>query len=323
MYKCLIQKDIGQFPLLLSKDISADNIEPVIDIKAASLNHRDLWITKGRYAKIRLPVVLGSDGAGLYEGMRVLTQPGMGWGNNNESWQGTNYEIIGMPNDGTFAEKFCIPRRYIHAIPDHLSYEEAAALPLAGLTGWRALMSKGCPVAGEKVLINGIGGGVALMVFIFAKALGLEIYVTSSEKEKIAKAINMGAKGGVLYSQENHLKILKEMSGGIDIIIDSAGGDSFSGFLDLCNPGARIVMYGGTLGNINNLSPQKIFWKQVSIYGTTMGSDQEFSEMLNFVDINQVRPVIDSVYDLNDYKKAFERMESGKQFGKILIRIAD
>ena len=321
MYKCLIQKEIGKYPQLEVKYIPEGYDGPVIEMKAAALNHRDLWITQGKYARIKLPVVLGSDGSGIYEGKRVLAQPGMNWPPGSP-WQSKDYQIVGMPGDGTFAEKFAIPERYIHPMPAHLSFEEGAALPLAGLTGWRALVTKGSPKTGDKILINGIGGGVALTIFTFAKAMGLEIYVTSGDHQKIDKAIRLGAKGGVLYTNENYVDELIEMSGGIDIILDSAGGNGLGSLLNLCNPGARIVLYGGTLGQIS-LSPQKLFWKQISIHGTTMGSDQEFQEMLDFVTKHEVRPVIDSVYPLHQSELAFQRMQKGQQFGKIDFHIAD
>ncbi len=289
-----------------------------IKIQASALNHRDLWIIKGLYAGIKYPIILGSDGMGLYREKKVLINPGQYWGE-NEKVQSKNFKILGLPDHGTMADYVFTDKQFIYDVPTHLTDTEAASLPLGGLTAYRALFVKGEAKKGEKILISGIGGGVALFVLQFANAIGMEIYVTSSSDEKIEKAISLGAKGGVNYNNKNWEKQLIEISAGIDLIIDSASGEGFKKFLNIINPGGKIVIYGGTRGKINELIPQIIFWKQITISGTTMGSDRDFKTMLKFVEEHKIHPIIDSVYKMEDQENAFKRMESGKQFGKIVL----
>ncbi len=289
-----------------------------IKITASALNHRDLWIVKGQYAGIKYPIILGSDGMGIYKGRRVIINPGQYWGQ-DEKVQSKNFRILGLPDHGTMADYVYTDEQFIYDVPSHLSDIEASALPLGGLTAYRAMFVRGKAQKGEKILISGIGGGVALFALQFAKAAGMEIYVTSSSDEKIEKAKSLGAKGGVNYNSEDWAKQLIDISGGIDLIIDSAAGEGFKNYLKIINPGGRIVIYGGTRGKIKELIPQIVFWKQLSILGSTMGSDKDFREMLKFVEEHKIHPVIDSVYKIEDQKEAFQKMESGEQFGKIIL----
>jgi zinc-binding alcohol dehydrogenase/oxidoreductase len=292
-----------------------------VDIKAAALNHRDLWISKGEYAGIRFPTILGSDGAGVYNGREVIINPSLSWGKKQDA-QGRDFSILGLPHNGTFAEKVAVPAKNLVDKPKHLSWEQAAALPLAGVTAWRVLFSRCGLKKGEKVLVSGAGGGVALFVIQFAIAAGAEVWVTSGSNEKIAKAILMGVIGGVNYREDDWDKQLKTQAGGFDIVIDSAAGDQFPKLVGLCNPGGRLGIYGGTQGKINNLAPQVIFWKQVSILGSTMGSDRDFGQMIRFVQNHQIIPVVDSVFALKDGNDALARMKSGAQFGKIVLKVS-
>jgi D-arabinose 1-dehydrogenase-like Zn-dependent alcohol dehydrogenase len=289
-----------------------------IKIIASALNHRDLWIIKGQYAGIKYPIILGSDGMGIYLSKRVIINPGQYWGD-NENVQSKNFKILGLPDHGTMADYVYTDRQFIYDVPSHLSDIELSALPLGGLTAYRAMFSRGKAKAGEKILIAGIGGGVALFVLQFAIAMKMEVYVTSSSEEKIEKAKSLGAKGGVNYNNTDWAKQLNDMSGGIDIIIDSAAGEGFNNYLKIINPGGRIVIYGGTRGKIKDIIPQIVFWKQISILGSTMGSDKDFKNMLAFVEKYKIKPVIDSVFAIEDQIEAFKRMESGKQFGKIVL----
>lgn len=302
------------------KNLVADKKNRVVTLKAAALNHRDLWITKGQYAGIQFPTILGSDGAGICDGQEVIINPSLNWGK-NERFQGPNYSILGLPVNGTFAEEVLVPNANILPKPEHLSMEEAAALPLAGLTAWRVLHTRCQVKKGEKVLISGIGGGVALFVLQFAVAAGAEVWVTSSSDEKIKKAIRMGANAGINYYNTDWDKQLRQQAGGFDVIIDSAAGDQFAKLVGLSNVGGRLGIYGGTLGKINGLSPQLIFWKQMSIHGSTMGSSKEFGQMLQFVAKHEIVPVVDSVFDLADGNDALALMNFGGQFGKIVLRV--
>ncbi len=293
--------------------------EVVVDVKAAALNHRDIFITKGLYPGITFPCVMGSDGVGEYKGQTFILNPNHDWGT-DERVQSKGYHILGSPTYGTFAEQVVVGKDKLHIKPDHLTIEQAAALPLAGLTAYRAVFSRGRLKAGEKVLISGIGGGVALFACQFAIAVGAEVWVTSSKPEKIEKATELGAKGGALYTNEGWEKALKRGGGGFDLIIDSAGGSGFNDLINIANPAGRISIYGGTRGKMT-ISPQKLFWKQLDILGSTMGSDQDFTDMVAFVNSHKIVPVVDAVYPLGQLNEALERMDKGLQFGKIVVRM--
>jgi NADPH:quinone reductase-like Zn-dependent oxidoreductase len=289
-----------------------------VEIKAASLNHRDVWITQGMYPGITFPTILGSDGAGLAAGRPVLINPSIGWGN-HPAYQDKQYQILGMPKHGTLAGRVAVPAAQLYDMPPHLSFEQAAAIPLAGLTAYRAVFSKGQVRRDDRVLITGIGGGVALFALLFAQAAGAEVYVSSGHDEKLDSAIGLGAKAGVNYHHENWAKELQQRSGGIDLVIDGAGGQGLQAIMKICSPGARLVLYGGGQGAVPELSPQLIFWKQLSILGTSMGTDAEFAAMLALINQHQLVPVVDEVYPLSEGKAAFRRMHEGKQFGKIVL----
>jgi len=296
--------------------------EVIVEIKAAALNRRDWWISTGKYPKIELPVIPGSDGAGEYEGKRVLLYPVLDWGTQS-GFQSELTRILGMPQNGTFAEKICIPTQNLFRIPDHLSFEEAAALPLAGVTAFRCLFSKGNLQASQKVLISGIGGGVASLAALFALAAGAEVWVTSSDEKKIARAIQLGCKGGLLYTKSNWESDLKAKSGFFNLIIDGSGGPSFNKFLRICDRGGRIIMYGGTQGAITDLHPYSIFWKQISIIGSTLGTRNEFYDMLQFIALHRIRPIIDTVFPLSEGNEALHRMKHQHHMGKIILSIGE
>lgn len=293
-----------------------------VNLYAAALNKRDDFILKGLYPGIKNNVILGSDGAGYSEGQKVLINPGLNWGS-NESYQSDDFQILGMPNHGTFADKINIPSSNIRSIPPHLSMEEAAALPLAGVTAYRAVFTKGDLLEGQKILVTGGGGGVALTCIQFAIATGAGVFATTSSAEKIKKLSEMGVSFIANYQEENWDKGLKSESGLFDLIIDGAGGDGLAKLIGLLKPGGKLVIYGGTKGKSNDISPQLIFWRQLHLMGTSMGSISDFQNMLHFVKAHQIRPVIDSVFELKDYEKAFERMRSGSHFGKIVLKVQE
>lgn len=304
--------------------------EVLVNIKAAALNHRDVWIQRGQYANLRYPIILGSDGCGIVceigEGVddrwlskEVIINPGMNWGN-NPAFQGPSFKILGLPDNGCFAEYVKVPVEYVYEKPAYLSYEEAAAIPLAALTGYRALFTKGHLQPGDNVLLTGIGGGVALLMLQMALAIGAKVYVTSGDDEKIEKAKKLGASGGVNYTTEGWHKLLQVFTEGFDVIVDSAAGDGFKNFIDLSKAGARIVFFGGTRGAISSLNPQKIFWKQLTISGTTMGTQDEFRKMLALFEQHHIHPVIDETFPFADAEKAIQKMAGGNHFGKIVLK---
>jgi zinc-binding alcohol dehydrogenase/oxidoreductase len=305
--------------------------EVLIQVKAASINHHELWTLKEKPALENQSRILGSDGAGIIAGAgsavsnfkagdKVIINPSINWGTNPRV-QGPRFEILGDARQGTFAEYISVHQRYIHHLPGHLSFEEAAAIPLAGLTAYRALFTRGEVGRNNKVLITGIGGGAALFALTFAVAAGAEVFVTSGDQSKIQKAIGMGANGGVNYKENKWQEGLKETAGGFDVIIDSAAGKGFADLAALANPGARIVLFGRTAGMIPGLDPKLIFWKQLSIHGSTMGTEKEFSEMIAFVNEKKIRPVIDSVFALNEIHVAFAKMDTGNHFGKLVLTL--
>ncbi len=295
--------------------------EVLVHLKAAALNRRDYFITQGLYPGITLPLILGSDGAGVAEGRKVIINPNINWGDNPD-YQSYEYNILGLPKNGTFAEYVLVAESQLADKPAHLTWEQAAALPLAGMTAYRALFTKGRLGPGERVLITGAGGGVALFAIQFALAAGAEVYVTSGSSAKIEQAKAFGVAGGVNYHEEDWPKQLATLADSFDVILDSAGGAGFTPLLKLCKPGARVVIYGGTLGRIPEVSPQIIFWKQISIMGSTMATDEEFAQMVQFVNKQQIMPIVDSVYPLAEGQQAFAKMADNKQFGKIVLKIA-
>lgn len=292
----------------------------VVDLKAAALNRRDYWITKGLYPGLTFPTVLGSDGCGTYEGKTVIINPTIGWGD-DERFPDDGYNILGLEHYGTFAQRVAVPKSGIHPKPAHLTDEQAAALPLAGVTAYRSLISHCRAKSGEKVLISGIGGGVASFAFQFAVAIGAEVYVTSGSEEKIGKAMEMGAAGGVNYKDTDAMKSLGKQVGGFDVVIDSAGGAGFNLLLRMCAKGARVGVYGGTLGNWDGINVPNVFFKQLSIFGSTMGSDQDFGDMLALVNKHKIVPEVDRVLGLEEGNEALALLKTNPQFGKIVLEI--
>lgn len=330
--KAIILEELNQ-PLSV-KETTLPELAPheaLVKVHAAAFNHRDLWIQKGQYAGIRFPIILGSDGSGIVQkvgtavgqnwvGKEVIMNPSMNWGNDPRV-QAKDYVILGTPHNGTFAEYVKTDARLLFEKPEHLSFEQAAALPLAGLTGFRALMKRAAAKSGETVLITGIGGGVALQCVQFAIAAGCNTYVTSGDDSKLAQAIKMGAKGGANYKTADWDKELKKQSGGFDAIVDSSGGDTFAKLVDMAKPAGRIAMYGATLGAFSSGVPAKIFWKQIDILGSTMGNDEEFAEMVTFVNHHKIVPMVDSVFPMEEAQAAVEKMAKGEQLGKIVLKI--
>jgi NADPH:quinone reductase-like Zn-dependent oxidoreductase len=309
--------------------------EVLVQVKAAALNHRDVWIIQGLYAKIKLPVILGSDGSGIVaevgegvdpalKGKAVIINPALQWGDNVRVQQ-KQFKILGMPDNGTQADYVVVPAANIVEMPDHMTFEEAAALPLAGLTGYRALFTQGQLKKKELILITGIGGGVAAVTLQMAAAAGGQIYVTSGDDSKIERAIQMGAKRGVNYRKSDWSASLKEFTegNGFDLIIDSAGGPGFQELIDLVKPGGRIITFGATVGTPGDINLRKVFWNQIRIQGTTMGSPEDFQKMINFVSSNKIHPVIHAVHGLSDYLNAYTEMKKGLQFGKIVLQVAE
>ncbi len=324
--------DAADAPLQL-KDVPAPVPGPgeaVVAVGAAALNHRDLWIQKGQYAGLKFPIILGSDGCGKvanvgagvdggWLGREVIINPGLDWGSRPVA-QADMFRILGLPDDGTFAEQVRVPVSALVEKPAHLDIQHAAALPLAGLTAYRALFSRARLQPGERVLVTGVGGGAALFALQFAVAAGARVFVTSGSDDKLRRATELGASGGVNYQQTDWDKQLKSQAGGgFDVTIDSAGGDGFLKLLDLAAPGGRIAFFGATRGNPSGFDMRRVFWKQLSVLGTTMGSPDDFTAMVCFVNEKGITPLADHVFPLAEGNAAFGAMESAAQFGKIVL----
>jgi NADPH:quinone reductase-like Zn-dependent oxidoreductase len=332
--RAIVLRSLGSPDVLQFEDVP-DPVpgagEAVVRLRAAALNHRDVWIRKGQYAGIKTPIILGSDGAGevtalgdgvdpKWRGRHVIINPSFNFGD-DERAQGPEFQILGLPRDGTYAELVRVPATALHDKPAHLSFEEAAALPLASLTAYRALVPRAHVQSGETVVVTGIGGGVATCALLFAVRLGARVYVTSGSDAKLESARAHGAAGGVNHSDADWPKALQALIGGRpDVIIDGAGGDTFNKALDLVTPGGRVVSYGATLGAVPNLEVRRIFWKQLNVLGSTMGSPRDFAAMLQLY-ADGLRPVIDGVLPLDQAAAAHRRMEEGQQFGKIVLKI--
>ena len=294
--------------------------ERLVRIRAAAFNRRDVFITQGLYPGIDLPRTLGSDGAGFLEesGEEVVIDPMLGWGDDPRVWR-SDASILGMPHDGTFAQYVAVPSGNIYPKPPHLSMEEAAAIPLAGLTAYRATFTRGELRAGETMLIPGIGGGVQTFVLLFAKAAGARAIVTSGSEAKLERARALGADVTINYARNpDWQKQLKR--GEVDLVVDSSGGDTINKALGLVRPGGRVVLYGGTrLEATVRIFP--IFWNHLDIRGTSMGSPSDFRAMLDLVTKHEIRPAIDHVYPMNDVVAAAQRLAQGDQFGKVVLSI--
>lgn len=294
--------------------------ETLVRLHAAALNHRDVFITHGRYPDIRLPGVLGADGCGEAAGRRVVIDPTIGWGDDERVWQ-PHARILGMPRDGTFAQYVCVPNENVYRTPDHLSDEEGAALPLAGVTAFRALFARGELREGETVLVTGIGGGVQSLALLFAKACGARVAVTSGSDQKLNRAQALGADATANYRTDSDWhKTLSKSIGPVDLVVDSAGGESLAKALSIVRRGGRAVTYGATAGNVD-LRMFSVFWHQLDIRGTSMGSPEDFKKMLHFTEKHRLKPVVDRVFEMHDVVAAAERMDQAEQFGKIVLRI--
>jgi zinc-binding alcohol dehydrogenase/oxidoreductase len=311
--------DASSFSITTIPDPLPGPGEIAVTVLAAALNRRDQWIRDGKYAKIDLPAVLGSDACGLTaDGRRVVINPSFNWGDDPRA-QGHGFHILGMPTQGTLAQRITVPEANVHTAPSHLSDLQAAALPLAGVTAYRSVVVRGMVRPDETVLVTGIGGGVATLAMAMALACGARVYVSSGSQSKLDKAIALGAAGGVLYTDPQWPKQLTEMAGPIDVAIDSAAGAPMNDVTSVMRPGGRIVVYGATLGTVPQMNMHRVFWKQLTIMGSTMGTPDDFAAMLRFVETHRIVPVIDSVFPFADAVSAFERIRMSDQFGKIVV----
>ena len=308
--------------------------EVVVKVHAAALNRRDVFVTRGMYPGAKqeaLPITLGSDGSGEVvargegaggpdEGTEVVVNPALHWGE-DPAVPGKEYRILGLPDEGTFAQFVKVPGDHVFPKPSHLSHEEAAAIPLGALTAYRALVTRGQVQQGETVVVPGIGSGVATFVVQMAAALGARVFVTSGSDEKIEKVKEIGAEGGVNYNNEDWSRELKGMAGGVDLSVDHVGGEAFDALVSLAAPGGRIVTFGATAGPKVTVVMPRIFLKHLTVLGTAMGTPEEFGAMLDLYAENGLRPLINETFPLEEATAAMGHMEEGAGIGKIVLDV--
>ena len=279
--------------------------EVLVRLRAASLNHLDIWIRKGLPSVLK-PRILGADGAGIREdtGERVVINPGLE--------HGDVITVVGEHTDGTHAELIAVPESLLYPIPDSLSFEEAAAFPLVFETSWRMLVTKAAMQPEEWVLVWGIGGGVATASLAIAKALGARVVVTSSSDEKLARARELGADATVNHATEDVAARVKELTdGGVHVVVETVGADTWATSLGVCRPAGRVVVCGATSGPNPPANLHRLWWKQLTVYGSTMGTRADFEAVLDLVTSGRAKPVIDEVVPLSEARAAHERLERG------------
>jgi NADPH:quinone reductase-like Zn-dependent oxidoreductase len=300
--------------------------EVLVRVHASALNHLDIWIRKG-LPSVPKPRILGADGAGvvaalgdgvtgLEPGDRVVLNPGVEAG-------GGQIHVIGEHGDGTNAELIAVPATNVHPIPEGLSFEEAAAFPLVFETAYRMLVTRAELREDEWVLAWGIGGGVSTAALAIAKALGARVLVTSSSDAKLERAQELGADATVNHTTGDVRAAAKDATGGrgIDVVIESVGEATWATSLQVAAPGGRITVCGATSGPNPPAALHRVWWKQLSILGSTMGTGEDFAGAYELVASGRALPVVDSVLPLEEIRTAHERLEAGEQLGKIVLTI--
>jgi len=294
----------------------------LVRLRAASLNHLDIWVRKGLPSAPK-PRILGADGAGVVEvagngfeaGQRVVINPGV--------IENGRMHVVGEAMDGTHAELVAIAARNVYPIPDELSFEEAAAFPLVFETAYRMLVTKARLQEGETVFVWGIGGGVATAVLAIAKAHGARVIVTSSSDAKLARARELGADGMIDHATEDVRARMKELTDGrgADVVVETVGDATWKTSLEVAATQGRIVVCGATTGPNPPAGLHRIWWKELVVHGSTMGSAGDFEACLELVTSGRARPVVDEVVPLSEARAAHERLEAGEQLGKIVFSV--
>ncbi len=311
-----------------------------VRIRAGALNHLDIFVRAGIPGiSLALPHVMGSDGAGVVDavgpgvtrvkpGDEVVLNPGIHCGACEFCLRGEHslcvtFHLLGEHIWGTFAEYVVAPETNAFPKPPGLSWEESAAFPLTFLTAWRMLVTKAKAKPGESLLIIGIGGGVSLAALAIGKMLGLTVGVTSGSAEKIRRAKEAGADFGIDHGAVDFARETRKITGkrGVDIVLDSVGKATWKLSIASLARGGRLLTCGATTGPDPGEDIGRIFWNQLTVMGSTMGTHAEFADMLRMVSGGRIRPVVDSVFPLPEAKEAQRRLEEKKQFGKIVLRI--
>jgi zinc-binding alcohol dehydrogenase/oxidoreductase len=325
-----IHEDGGPDVLVLEEvpDPSPAPGEVLIRLRASALNHLDVWIRKG-LPSVPKPRILGADGSGVVEslgegvsgfepGQPVVINPGV------EAADGAIH-VIGEHGDGTNAQLIAVPATNVYPIPDGLSFEEAAAFPLVFETAYRMLVTRAHLQAGEWVLLWGIGSGVSTAGLAIAKALGAQTIVTSSSNEKLARARELGADATVNHADSDVKAAVKEATAGhgADVVIDHVGEATWRTSLDVAAREGRIAVCGATSGPNPPAALHRVWWKQLTILGSTMGTKADFEGAYNLIASGRARPVVDEIVPLAEIRAAHERLEAGEQLGKIVLTIPE
>ncbi len=287
----------------------------LVELRAASLNHLDVWLRRG-LPSVPKPRILGADGAGVIAGTeeRVVINPGI------EHADGIH--VLGEHRDGTHAELVAVPRQAVHPIPGDLSFEEAAAFPLVFVTAYRMLVTKAALLPGEWVLIWGIGGGVATAALAIVKALGGRAIVTSSSDAKLARARELGADEALNHDSDDIPARVRELTGrGANVVIEHVGEATWARSLASASRDGRIVVCGATSGPNPPAALHRVWWRELTIMGSTMGLPSDFQGAYDLIAAGKARPVVDHVFPLAEAAAAHERLERGDQLGKIVLRI--
>ena len=293
----------------------------LVELRAASLNHLDLWIRKG-LPSVPKPRILGADGAGVVvsgdgftPGDRVVINPGHDLGNGRVS-------VFGEHTDGTHAELIAVPSSQIYPLPDGIDFEAAAAFPLVFETAYRMLATKAHLQEDEWVLVWGIGGGVSTATLAIAKALNARVIATSSSEDKLARARELGADATFNHETDDVVAGVKDVTGGgAHVVVDNVGEATWKRSLEAARPNGRICVCGATTGPNPPANLHRIWWKQLTVFGSTMGSQADFEAVYELVKSGRAVPVIDEVFALSEAAAAHERLEAGDQLGKIVLRI--
>jgi NADPH:quinone reductase-like Zn-dependent oxidoreductase len=323
-----IHEDGGPEVLVLEEvpDPAPGPGEVLVRLHASALNHLDVWVRKG-LPSVPKPRILGADGAGVVEtlgegvdgfepGDRVVLNPGIETG-------GGRIHVLGEHGDGTNAELIAVPATNVHPIPDGLSFEEAAAFPLVFETAYRMLVTRAGLREDEWVLVWGVGGGIGTAALSIAKALGARVLATSSSDAKLERARELGADATVNHATDDVKAAVQEATGGkgADVVVEHVGEATWRTSLDAAAPGARIVVCGATSGPNPPAALHRIWWKQLSVLGSTMGTGEDFAGAYELVASGRARPVVDTVLPLEEIRAAHERLEAGEQLGKIVLSI--
>lgn len=319
----------GKLTLKEMPDPIAGDGEVVVSLHTAGLNRRDLAIPK-RLGADQAAIILGSDGAGVIEavgnqvstvnvGDEVIINPALRWEENTDA-PPASFDILGMPDHGTLAEKIVISAEQIEKKPEHLTWDESGGFALAALTGYRALFTKGKLMKGQTIFIPGAGSGVATYLLLFAKAAGARVIVTSRSEEKRVKAKALGADRVLDTSSEWDEQLENET---IDLVIDSVGRATFNRSLAVLKRGGRMVVFGATTEDTVDFNLREFFYGQYQLLGSTMGSREELRDMVAFVEANELQPVIDQTFSLDETQAAMDYLQAGQQFGNVIIRMKE